>query len=153
MSPVSRPVASRVLRGGEFILAWLGAIVCVGVAVVFAAQQLDDLWPAPGLYFLEIIFLALGTLLNQVVDVGALNQDHSRISWIAGGVLLPFVILGGFSIGPFLFPAMLAYWLSAALGDIRQKRPIPKHLALALVAGVFQAALIGILLLFSRLAV
>ena len=149
MSPLSRPISSWVLRGCEWFFALFGAVVCVGVAIGFASQQSHDLWPAPGLYFLEIILLALLALFSRVADVGAVKRDYSLITWLAGGALLAFVILGGFSIGPFLLPAMLAFWLAATLGDLRQQRPIPAHLALTLVAAVFQAALIGILLLVS----
>jgi hypothetical protein len=118
------------------------------VVIAFASNELKDLWLTPGLYFLEIIFLALLVLISRVVVDKPVKMDPNVITWIAAGVLLPFVILGGFTIGLFLFPAMISFGLAAAAGDLRQRRPIPPHLGLALVAAVFQAALIAILFLF-----
>lgn len=153
MNLMDRTIPSWVLRGCEWFFALLGATVCVGVAIAFASQQFNDLWPTPGLYFLEIIFLALLVLISKLVEDKPVKMEHSLVPWTAGGVLLAFVILAGFSMGPFLFPAMVSFWLAALAGDLRQRRPILPHLALALVAMVFQAALIGILLLLSSAAI
>ena len=146
---MDRTVSSRVLRGFEWFFALLGAAICVFVVIAFASQQFNDLWPAPGLYFLEIIILALLVLVSKVVAIKPVIMDYSVIPWSAGGALLAFVILAGFSMGPSLFPAMLSFWLAAAAGDMRQRRPVLPHLGLTLVAAVFQAGLIGMLLLFS----
>ncbi len=149
MSSGGRTIPTWVLRGIEWIFATSGAVVCIGVAIATASQQFGDLWPTPGLYLLEIILLALVALASRLLDTGLVKTDYGAITWMTGGVLLAFVILAGFSIGPYLFPSMLAFWLAAAAGDQRQRRPIPPHLALALVAAVFQAGLIGLLLLLS----
>ena len=152
MNFVGHTIPSWALRGIEWFFALLGAAVCVFVAIAFASQQLNDLWPTPGLYFLEIIFLALLVLLSKVVEVKPARIENSLIAWISGGVLLAFVILAGFSMGLFLLPAMLSFWLAAAAGDMRQNRPIPPHVGLTLIAAVLQAGLMGIILLFSRVS-
>lgn len=149
MNLMARTIPPWALRSCEWFFALFGAAGCVVVVIAFASQQFYDLWPTPGLYFMEIIFLALLALISKVVEIKPVKMDDSVISWVTGGALLAFVILAGFSMGPFLFPPMLSFWLAAAAGDMRQKRPILTHLALALVAAVFQAALIGIFLLLS----
>ena len=153
MDFMDRTIPSWVLRGCEWFFALLGAAVCVVVAIAFASQQFNDLWLTPGLYFLEIIFLALLVLISKVAEVKPVKMSNSVITWIAGGVLLAFVILWGFSMGLFLVPAMLSFWLAAAAGDMRQNYPILPHLRLALVAAIIQAGLIGIFLLLSSISI
>ncbi len=153
MSLYCRSIHSWVWRVSEWILVLFGAVICVGASIAFASQQSSDLWPTPGLYFLELIFLALLTLMSRVANIGFIKVESSAIDWVVGGVLLAFVILGAFTIGPFLFPAILAFWLAATIGDIRQKHPVFSHLALSLVAAVSQAALMGMFLLLSKISI
>lgn len=149
MNPSNQMIPAWVFRGVEWIFTLFGSAVCVWVAISTASQQFNDLWPTPGLFLLEILLLAPAALTSRVVDVGSIKMDYGAISWMAGGVLLAFVILAGFSIGPFLFPAMLAFWLAAAAGDLRQHRALSTHFALALLAAVCQGVLIGLLLLLT----
>jgi hypothetical protein len=147
MSLSQRSLPTRLLRGIEWVFALLGAAICVLVVLIFAAQQPDNLWPAPGLYFIEIIFLALATLISKFFESQSGNKDYNIITWIAAGALLAFVILSGFSIGPYLLPAMISFGLAGTAADLRRRRPIFPRLGLALVAAVVQVAFIGIFLL------
>ncbi len=147
MTPSNRHIPPWVFQVSEWIFALIGVIICIAVASVFGASQPGDLWPTPGFYFVEIIIFPVLAFVSYFVNLGPINNDRSIVAWVTGGMLLAFVILGGFSIGPFLFPAMLALWLSAGIHDIRTKRLVPRHLGLALVAAIFQAALIGVFLL------
>jgi hypothetical protein len=147
MSLSQRSLPAGLLRGIEWVFALLGAAICVLVVLIFAAQQPDNLWPAPGLYFIEIIILAFAALISKLFESQPGNRDYNILTWIAAGALLAFVILGGFSIGPYLFPAMISFGLAGAAADIRHRRPIFSRLELALVAAVVQAAFMGIFLL------
>jgi uncharacterized membrane protein len=135
------------LRFIEWVFVLLGAAICILVVLMFAAQQPDDLWPAPGIYFLEIIFLALAALISKFFENQPEKRDYNIITWIAAGALLAFVILGGFSIGPYLFPAMISFGLAGTAADLSHRRPIFPRLGQVLVAAVVQVAFIGIFLL------
>ncbi len=149
MSQKGRLLPKWFFQLGEWFFALLGAAICIGAAVEFSSLQPDRLWPTPGLYFVELIMLALVVLVSRVKDTAPAGLDYGAVPWIAGGILLAFVILGGFTIGPFLFPAMVAFCLAAIRGDIRQGRSLRRHVGLPLLAAVFQAALIGLFLLMS----
>ena len=56
-----------------------------------------------------IVLAALGLL--------AVARRRRVLAWVLGGVLLGFVVLSGFSIGPFYLPAAIALLLSAGLTD------------------------------------
>ena len=152
MNLSSRKIPHRALRGAEWALALIGAVICVGVAIMAASMQFNDLWPTPGIYLLELILLGMLAMASRILDRGEPKTDYGTVTWAAGGILLAFVILAGFSIGPFLFPAMLAFWLAAAAGDLRQNRAILPHLGIALIAAVFQGGIIGLFLLLTSAA-
>ncbi len=152
MNPSGQKIPFWALRGAEWVLALVGAVICVGVAILVVSLQPDNLWPAPGIYLLELILLGMLALASRAADRGGTRIDYGAIPWVTGGVLLAFVILAGFSIGPLLFPAMLAFWLAAIAGDLRQNRAILPHLGIALIAAVFQAGIIGLFPLLTSSA-
>ena len=141
--------SERILPIGEWIFAVLGAAICVGAVIEFAPLQAVRLWPAPGIYFLELIVLAILVLISRVMDASPGKMDYGAIPWIAGGALFAFSILAVFSIGLYIFPAAVAYFLAAILGDIRHRGSIRKHLVFSLVAAVCQVGLVGLFLLLN----
>lgn len=125
----------------ELILSFLAAAICIAAGLVVAAWQPGDYWPLPGAYMIEVAVVGLLGLLSRARDTGPSRMDWGAVTWAASGVLLAFVILGGFSIGPFLAPAMLALALAGLLGDLRRGRgPLP-HAGLMLLAALLQSAL------------
>jgi hypothetical protein len=130
----------------ELILSFLAAAICIAAGLVVASWQPGDFWPLPGAYMIEVAAVSLIGLLSRARDTSPSNVDWGAVTWAASGVLLAFVILGGFSIGPFLAPAMLALALAGLLGDLRQGRgPLP-HAGLMLVAALLQSALMFVVI-------
>ena len=150
MNITSTPTRQKVLRLFEWVCTVFGAAVCLVVVISFASQQPDNLWLLPGLYFIEIALLGLLGVASRAMDTNPASAVWGAIPWGVGGALLSFVILGGFSIGPFLFPAMLTFWLAGTAADLRQKRGFAGHFGLALIAALLQGALILTILLLSR---
>jgi hypothetical protein len=133
----------------ELIAVLVGAAGCMWVAVVFGSLQFNDLWPTPGLFFIEIVSLGLIALFSRLGDTRTTSRDYGAITWIVSGALLAFVLLGILSIGPFLIPSMFAFALAGACGDLRKGRNMPVHIRLAFVAAVAQAGLIAMFLILS----
>ena len=119
-------------------LAVVAAINCVVVPMLFAQQR--PLFPLPGLYLIEIAVLGILGLTGLL-----LVESHSPfwrgVPWAAAGVLLAFVILGGFSIGFFLIPATAAFLLAGFLMNWLERGPVVQYIGLFLVAAVLQATL------------
>lgn len=138
--------AIRLLRAGEWLAALVGAINCVLVPAVFAQSQ-RHLFPLPGLYFVQIALLGV-LVLAFVAARPQLKRRWAALPWLAAGVVLAFVILGGFTIGPFLIPAFIGFVITGVLGDLQDGRAMGRHLGYLLVAAVAQAALMGLLILF-----
>ncbi len=139
----------------EWLLAIIGIAVCLGVAAVIGSQQ-SPLGPVPGLYLLEFILIALIGATNQFVKASTIELSKpfrwlssKAITWIIVGILLPFVIFGGFSIGLFLLPSLLAFLLAGIISDWRSIRKFISHVSIAVVSAVIQGSLI---LLFNFLA-
>ncbi|HMT20220.1 MAG TPA: hypothetical protein PKE20_03070 [Promineifilum sp.] len=99
--------ASPMMRVLEWVAALVGAANCVIVPLLFAQPGGRD-FPLPGLYFIEIV--AVGVLVAIFVALRPrLSPRWNAIPWIAAGIILTFVILGGFSIGLYLIPAAIAF--------------------------------------------
>ena len=138
----------------EWILSSIAALNCIVVVVLFAfinnpdkITDFSNQWPFPILYFIEIIavgvvgIIAMGYLHRQE------NSNWSAIFWICSGILLSFVILGAWTIGFFLLPAMVVYLVLGILSDKRTGNDIPRHLIYFVAAGITQALFVFLTLI------
>lgn len=119
-------------------LAVAAAINCVVVPMLFAQQR--PLFPLPGLYLIEIAVLGILGLTGLLI-VESRSPFWRRVPWAAAGVLLAFVILGGFSIGFFLIPATAAFLLAGFLMNGIERGLVVQYIGLFLIAAVLQVAL------------
>mgnify|MGYP003374854895 CR=1 FL=1 len=71
------------------------------------------------------------------------------LPWVAAGIMLAFVVLGGFSIGPFLIPAFLAFLVTGVLVDVQTGAALARHIGLLIVAAVIQGALMALAILIT----
>lgn len=137
-SNVSGSDRNASLRLMEWLAAVTGAIICVVVPLLFAQRQGWD-FPFPGLYFIEIALC--GVLVMTYVALRLrLLPAWGIVPWTAAGIILAFVILGGFSIGPFLIPALIGFLAGGVLGDLQSGTPLAQRLGIFLVAAVVQGA-------------
>lgn len=134
-------------RFWEQSLALGGILICL-ITCIRVAQTLsydfnpsghsNTLFPFPGLYLLEMLFLSVLAL------VGAFNAKESPVwsvrIWAAVGAQLAFVVLGAWSIGLFFLPTALMFTIAAFLIDYRRQR-ILVHSAVCVVAGIVQSVL------------
>lgn len=137
----------------EIILALIGAINCFAVPIIYAfsAQtnppsnffSLFEL-PTPGLYFIELVLIGVLGLLAGIKKQHQPSVFWSVIPWISSGILLTFVILGAWTIGFFLIPAMIAFLVLGILVDRRLKGEIALHVIYFVSAGIAQAVIVFI---------
>lgn len=143
-------------RGLEMVLVFAGAFLNMIVVVLFAFSQagmsrgslLHTLFPL--LYFIEILGLSFLALLPLIWAESGNERPVwvPVLPWIAAGGLLAFVILGGFSIGFYLAPGMIAFIAASILGDRRQGLSIAGHVAALILAAAVQ---VGIMLVVVAL--
>jgi hypothetical protein len=138
----------KVFRSLDWLFAVIAAFICILVAGGFSASQFPDLWPFPGLYFIELVILAVVGVISRASGNWAKHSIATSIPWINAGILLSFVILGALSIGLFLFPAMLAFLISGIFADLNQARKMPVHAGVAIIAALVQS---GLVIIFSML--
>jgi hypothetical protein len=127
----------------EWVAAVIGAANCVIIPLLFAPNQ-QPLFPLPGLYLVEIALIGLLVLAAVILR----PSWGGRASWIAAGILLPFVLLGGFTIGFLLIPAVIAFVLVGLLSNASGGERA-KQIGLLLLAAVLQGSLMLLLVLFA----
>ena len=138
-------------RAIEWVLAAVGASICVGAALVVWRSQSYNVWPFPALYFIEIIALGIVGFVGLITRAeGVVCLDS--VPWGVAGALLAFVILGAWTIGPLLLPAMLAFLIAAIVADMGPNPRWIRHLRIFMIVGVSQASLMFVVILLrSRL--
>jgi hypothetical protein len=96
----------------------------------------------PLIYFVEIFVLGIVCL----IAIAMLRQNSvsrwSGIPWICSGVLLALIILGAWTIGFYLIPAMILFLIVGILVDKRTQGDITLHLIFFVSAGIVQASLV-----------
>ena len=144
----------RVGRITEWILATVGAAVCISVAIIFWQNQLSSpsatLWPLPALVLIETALLGLAGMLAVVLDRDERTPRWGSLTWGVCGALAALTVIGGFSIGPLLFWAVLAFVLAAVLAGWRRGRKTLHSLGNFALGAVGNAALILLLIVVAN---
>ena len=137
------------LRSLEWVFSVLGAINCILISILFSLSQiqlpggdLSDIWPLPAIYFLEIIILGIMCVIAVAKNQDQPNFFWSGIPWICSGILFAFVILGAWTIGFYLIPAMILFLIVGIMGDRRIKGDIALHLIYFVSGGIAQSILV-----------
>ena len=123
-----RRTVSRIV---EIVLATIGAVAaawCMWYLWSYINSPTYNRPPgSPGyhgpfpLYLLEVVLLgALG--LFCVIRDSADNPRWSSLLWAVVGALGGLVVLGLWSIGPWVFPAFIGLFVTAALAGYRSRR-------------------------------
>jgi len=147
-SPVTHDSNPR-LRTLEWVFSILGALNCIVISILFSFSQIQlpdwdfsNIWPFPAIYLIEIITLGIICVIAVAKDQNQPNSFWSGIPWICSGILLAFVILGAWTIGFFLIPAMVLFLLVGIMSDRRLKGNTPLHLIFFVSAGIGQSILV-----------
>jgi len=121
-------------------LAIAGTVICLVVTAILwvSISANQNLWPLPGLYFIEMAALSVVCALLAFFDD---NPRSQFIIWGAVGILTGFSILGAWSVGFFYLPVAIIFGVIAIRSDFRNKQRIAVHIGAGLIAGVVQVVL------------
>ena len=141
-------------RSLEWLFSILGALNCIIVALLFAISQLPHpvggliaIWPFPLFYFIEITLIGILSVLAVSLLRANTKSAWTGIPWLCSGILVAFVILGAWTIGFYLIPAMIFFLLVGVFIDKRTQGDIPLHIIFFVVGGISQAIFVFITLL------
>lgn len=131
------------------ILAFIGALIAAGGSLMILIDQAQvtgsPVWPLPGLVLMDWAMLGVLGFLGAYFGRIPSSAHWRKVSWLSAGALIPLVILGAFSIGPFVLVSLIFFLASTLLIAIHKERKWPEHLGLLMVGAV---ANLGLLLLF-----
>ncbi len=129
----------------ELLLAVIGAVISVGITIPFWQSESasgGSLWPLPGLVLLDTGILGLAGLTAAMMDIEGRSHNWGLLTWGVVGSLFAVVILGAFSIGLLIFPAVLAFCIAGLLANARRRRGKKANVAVAVTMGVANFLLI-----------
>jgi hypothetical protein len=142
---------SKIIYGIEIVLGIIGALNCIIVPLLFAyyiiyerLELFPTLFPLPGLYLLEIMIFGVLGLVAVFFNSKKIHIFWSAVPWISSGFLLAMVILGAWSIGFFVIPAMLSFLIVGILIDSNMNGNLALHLIYLISAAIVQAVIVFI---------
>jgi hypothetical protein len=145
-------------RAIEWILAGIGAIMCIGGAAFIWIPQAAStppgvsLWLMPALLLVEVAVLGVVGFVGIALEPRQLSVRWGFLVWIACGGLLGLGILGavGFSVIIFLAIPALVFGGAGILVDLRQKRKILPDLGVLVVSAIANFGLFFAIIIIGR---
>ena len=107
----------------------------------------DSVWPLPAGYLLEITVLGVAGLVSVSANRSSSPPLWGKVTWAIGGVFLSLAVLGAWSIGPSIVPALLALVAAAILAGVRRRERVWMQVGW-FAGGVMGQALIMLLAIF-----
>ena len=154
LQPINNHEPAYDRRVLEWVFSILGALNCIVVSIFFLFAQipypeneLAEIWPFPLIYFIEISILGILCVVAVSMLKSRVKTYWSSIPWICSGILVAFIILGAWTIGFFLIPAMLLFLVVGIFADKRTRGDIPLHIIFYVVGGLAQATFVFLTLL------
>ena len=128
----------------ECILAVLAAVACLFLTIGIwrSVSAVQNLWPLPGLYFVELA--AVGILSALLFLVG--HRCSAMSAWVATGIYLAFTVLGVMSVGLFYLPIAVMFVMVAVVATVRREQPVLRGVGALVVAALAQAVLMGLVI-------
>ena len=128
----------------EWILAGIGAIMCIGgAASIWIPEAASNppgfsLWLMPAILLIEVALLGIVGFLGITLEPQQLSTRWGFLAWIACGGLLGLSVLGavGFSVIIFLAVPALAFGGAAILAGIRRQRKMLPDLGVLAMSAI-----------------
>jgi hypothetical protein len=142
----------------EWILAGIGAILCIGGAAFLWSPQAASnppgvsIWPMPGLLLIGVTLLGLLGFAGIAYEP---DQSASRwviLTWITCGGLLGLSIFGEFAVSAIALLGVPALFFGAAaiIADGRKKRKMLPDFGILIMSGIVAIGLLFAFIIFGR---
>lgn len=129
------------------VVAFVGLVFGSSAALYsfLAVSGYQPVWPLPGLYRVEMIVASVIAFLVVFWE----DWFSATKVWLMVGVLLAFVILGGWSVGPLFLPATWMFAIVRIGWNGRRAQDWLRSLGACAMAFVIQASLMVIVIRFA----
>jgi len=142
----------------EWILAGIGAIMCIGgAASIWIPQAASNppgisLWPMPALLLVEVAILGVVGFFGIALEPQQPSARWGFLVWIACGGLIALSIIGAMGVSVIVLLAVpaLAFGGAAILADRRRGRKMLSDLGILAASGIANLGLLFGLIAIGR---
>ena len=115
------------------------------------AIQGAEMWPLPGLVL--VVWASLGAALFAFVTISKVHDSRlPGVAWAITGALIPYIVLGAFSIGPMVLVAFLFSLVASIIMTVQEQRELLDDLLMLVFGSLGNLVLFMFFLAFQRLA-
>jgi hypothetical protein len=141
----------------EWVLAGIGAILCIGAAIsIWSLEAASNppgvsMWPMPALILIEVALLGTVGLLGIVLEPKLSPSRWAVLTWIACGALMGLSILGDLAVSVIAYLGVPALFFGGAsvLTDMRRQRKLLPDFGILILSGIVAFALLYAYLVFA----
>lgn len=101
--------------------ALISAVVAIAVYVQQAVSSTVPMWPLPGFVLMEWALLGIFNFIAAYYVFRGSSINWQQAAWALTGALIALIILGAFSIGPYVLIAFILFVISIVLFALCRK--------------------------------
>jgi hypothetical protein len=138
------------------IMSFLGMIVSVIGALSILAYQAQisstPVWPLPGYVLLDWAIVGLIGFLAAFVSFIQYAGKWLSLAWLITGTLIPLIVLGLISIGPFVLIAFIFFVTATINITIRKREKWLLNMGLLLLGAAVNAGILTLIITLGSLS-
>ncbi len=130
----------------QWTLGALGAGIALVGALGIGASQLGfpsaSIWPNPGLVLLDWAVLGLLGFVGLIAEGSWKRTFDLADTWFVVGALIPLMVIGAFTIGPFVLISLLAFFVAVLLASAQTQGSWLRYGRALLIGGITNLAIL-----------
>ncbi len=138
----------------QWALGALGAGIALAGALGIGASQLNtpvaSIWPMPGLVLLEWAVLGLLGFIGLIAEGSWKHTFNLVDTWFVVGALIPLMVIGAFTIGPFVMMTLFTFLVAVLLASVQTKGNWFRYIKALLIGAIANLAMLYLFIILGR---
>ncbi len=150
---------TSISRGDFFglVIAFVGGILCVVGAIWTYVTQVQfgasPMWPLPGLVLTEWAILGIVGFTAAYITFRKNVVIWQQTTWAISGAFIPLIIVGAFSIGPFVLIEFGLFMISSLFLSVQRRPKWLENFGLLMLGAIINLGILYAIITLSGSAI
>lgn len=135
------------------VAAFIGAIISIiGAIWIYSSMVqfgVSPLWPLPGLALADWALMGLLGFVAAYFVFRNVSVRWQQATWFISGAFIPLVILGAFSIGPFVLISFVLFMVSSLVLAVQRNPKWLENFGLLMLGAIINLIILFIIITLS----